>query len=109
MATVSAAAPRVPSLREWGRILAHRAGQSIPGKTRVARTLLLEFASFAGPRRISLTAVLILAGTAVEGVGIQQNGAQHRRFCIELVRRDATDAGDEHLTFGRSVHASIPA
>lgn len=70
MATVSAAAPRVPSLREWGRILAHRAGQSIPGKTRVARTLLLEFASFAGPRWISLTAVLILAGTAVEGVGI---------------------------------------
>ena len=39
-------------------------------KVALARTLLLEFASFAGPRRISLTAVLILAGTAVEGVGI---------------------------------------
>jgi hypothetical protein len=45
---------------------------------------------------------------AVEGVGVEQNRAQHGGFRIELVRRDATDAGDEHLTFGRSVHASIP-
>lgn len=70
MATVSAIDPQASSLHVLSEILRGRAREAVVRRLRVARTLLSEFMVFAGRRRLSIAAVLIVTGTVLEGVGI---------------------------------------
>ncbi|HEU4649835.1 MAG TPA: hypothetical protein VFS49_00330, partial [Croceibacterium sp.] len=70
MATVSASAPGASSRHDVLQRWPGRANRAASQRTQVIRRVLHEFVSFAGCRKLTLTAVLVVVGTAVEGVGI---------------------------------------
>lgn len=70
MATVSASAPQATVLGHARRILTRHAGRAPALPSTTAGVLLAEFVAFSGPRRLTVTAGLVLAGAALEGVGI---------------------------------------
>ena len=70
MATVSVSAPEAAGLHDARTPLTGSATPAVARQTGAARILLAEFMAFAGRRRLCATACLVVAGAALEGVGI---------------------------------------
>ena len=70
MATVSVSAPEAAGLHDARTALTGSATPAVARRMGAARILLAEFMAFAGRRRLCVTACLVVAGAALEGVGI---------------------------------------